>query len=630
MRSTIFVLVFSPLLMDPFMKTTPLSIAAEVGQPRPITYTLRFPSPQSHYVEVEAVVPTEGRGSIELMMPVWTPGSYLIREYARHVEDLKAFGMDGEALRARKSSKNRWRIETGGLLSEIRVAYRVYCREMAVQTNWVDDAFAMLNGAPTFLTLVESGPRRHVVRLELPRDWSISETGLAVSDDGEPHSYVASDYDELVDCPIYAGNGEVFSFEVEGKPHILLVEGGGGVWDGPRSAADLKLIVEEQARFWGGLPYDRYVFFNILSETGGGLEHRNSTVLMASRWATRTRPAYLGWLFLASHEFFHTWNVKRLRPVELGPFDYEREVHTRSLWVAEGLTSYYDRLMVRRAGLCSLEEFLAGDPPRRGQSRAEHEIEQVQTTPGRQVQALEDSSFDAWIKFYRRDENTANTSISYYTKGAVVGFLIDAHIRRLTAGQKSLDDVMRRAYELYSGERGYTPEEFRAVASEVAGTDLSAWFHRALESTVELDYSEALGWYGLRFAPAKSGEAKPAAPKAWLGLETRNQGGLLVVEHVRRGTPGFDAGFNVGDEIVAIGDDRILADQWASRLESYRPGEAISVLVSRRGRLRRLQAVLGEEPTREWTLQVVPEPTQEQRNHLKEWLHLTDPVEGPG
>jgi predicted metalloprotease with PDZ domain len=486
----------------------------------------------------------------------------------------------------------------------------------------------MLNGAPTFMTPAGSAPRPHEVALELPAGWAISETGLPPAPGGAPHRYLAADYDTLVDSPLYAGSAETFRFEVEGKPHVLVNEGGGGIWDGPQSARDVETIVREQAKFWGHLPYDKYVFFNILSETGGGLEHKNSTVLMGSRWATRTRPAYLGWLNLVSHEFFHTWNVKRLRPAELGPFDYENEVHTRSLWVAEGITSYYDRLLVRRAGLCTLEEYLAGDPPRRGQAKSQHEIEQVQSTPGRLVQGLEDSSFDAWIKFYRRDENTPNTQISYYLKGSVVAFLLDARIRRLTDGQKSLDDVMRRAYELYSGDRGFTPEEFRGVVNEVAGSDFSDWFRDTLESTKELDYGDALAWYGLRFAPPKP-DPKDEGGKAWLGLETKNQGGLLLVDQVRRGTPGFDAGFNVGDEIVGIGDDRVSADQWGSRLEAHRPGDKVSVLIARRGRLRRLEAVLGREPGRDWVLEVLPDAAAEATGHLRAWLAIPEPTAAP-
>ena len=426
-----------------------------------------------------------------------------------------------------------------------------------------------------------------------------------------------------MDSPIYAGNPSIYEFRVDGVPHYLVNEGEGSLWDGPRSARDVEAIVRVQKEFWGALPYEKYVFFNVLAETGGGLEHKNSTVLMASRWATRTRSSYLSWLNLVSHEYFHTWNVKRLRPVELGPFDYENEVYTPSLWVAEGITSYYDRLLVRRAGLCTVEEYLAGDPPSPGSDsdKATNDIERLQTTPGRLVQPLEASSVDAWIKFYRRDENTPNTGISYYVKGAVVAFLLDARIRRASEGKKSLDDVMRLAYSRYSGPQGFTAEQFRAIAQEVAGIDLSAWFRKVLETTEELDYAEALDWFGLRFTKEeKKNQAASKPPKAWLGLVTKNEDGRLMVNQVKRGTPGYDAGFNVGDEILAIGDDRVHADQWSRRMECFSPGEKVSILISRRDRLQRLDAAFGQEPPRQWGLEANPEATEAQKARRKAWI----------
>ena len=484
-------------------------------------------------------------------------------------------------------------------------------------------SFALVNGAATFLTLAGQEPRPHEVKLILPPGWRTSVTGLPAASDHEPHHYLAADFDTLVDSPIYAGNPSIHEFQVDGIPHFLVNEGEGGLWDGPRSARDVEAIVRAQKSFWGSLPYEKYVFFNLLTETGGGLEHKNSTVLMASRWATRTRSGYLSWLNLVSHEFFHTWNVKRLRPVELGPFDYENEVYTPSLWVAEGITSYYDRLLVRRAGLCSVEEYLAGDPPSPGSDsdKATNDIERLQTTPGRLVQPLESSSFDAWIKFYRRDENTPNTGISYYVKGAVVAFLLDAKIRRATGGQKSLDDVMRLAYARYSGPRGFTAEQFQAVAQEVAGIDLSSWFRKVLQTTEELDYAEALDWFGLRFAKdEKKNNNANKPPKGWLGLVTKNEQGRFIVTQVKRGTPGYEAGFNVGDEILAIGDDRVTSDQWSKRMECFRPGEQVSILISRRDRLQRLDATFGQEPPREWGLEPHPEATEAQKAQRKLWI----------
>ena len=575
----------------------------------PISYTVRFPAPATHYAEVEAVLPVGGRPAVELMMAAWTPGSYLIREYARHVEAVSAATADGQALAVAKPSKNRWRIETAGA-DRIAVTYRVYCREMSVRTNWVEADFAMLNGAPTFLTLAETATRPHDIRIEPAPGWSESVTALPPAPDGRPHSYRAADFDALVDSPIIAGSPTTYPFVVDGTPHALVNVGEGGVWDGPGSAADIERIVREQHRIWGFFPYGRYLFLNMLVEAGGGLEHKDSTLLMTSRWTTRDRRRYLRWLGTASHELFHAWNVKRLRPAALGPFDYEREAYTPSLWMVEGLTSYYGPLIVHRAGISTRDEYLEA---------LSGQIEALQTTPGRLVQPVADASHDAWIKFYRPNENSRNTTVSYYTKGAVIGFLLDARVRAATGGRRSLDDVLKAAYDRYSGDRGFRPGEFEAVASEVAGVDLDDWFERAIRSTEELDYQPALDWFGIEFASGAGTDEHATAP-AWLGLATRSDGGRLLVSGVPRGTPGYEAGFNVGDEIVAIGDYRVRPAGWRQRLDLYRSGDEVAFLIARRDRLQRLDARFGERPAEGWRLQPVDSPSTAQAARLDAWL----------
>ena len=449
--------------------------------PDPIRYTLRFPAPHTHYLEVEAVYPTGGRPEVELMMAVWTPGSYLVREYERHVEGLTATSADGRALAATKPAKNRWRVPTGGAPA-VTVRYRVYGREMTVRNNWVDAGFAMLNGAPTFITLADRSPRPHEVRIELPAAWTESATAL-LPIAGQSHAYRAEDFDALVDSPIVLGNPVVRTFDVDGKAHHLVLEGDPSLFEADRVAADLRKIVEAGKAAMGPLVYPHYYFLNMVVETGGGLEHRNSFLTMSNRFVTRTRQPYINWLSLAAHEYFHNWNIKRLRPAELGPFDYETENYTRSLWVAEGVTDYYGALLVRRAGLTTTPEYL---------DMLSNSIEAVQTRPGRRVQTAEMASFDTWIKQYRPDENSANTSIDYYDKGATIAFLLDATIRQATSGAQSLDDAMRLAYQRHSGAKGFTPEEFQRAMSETAGKDLSAWFAQVLTTTEELDFSAAL------------------------------------------------------------------------------------------------------------------------------------------
>ena len=573
-----------------------------------IRYTLSFPAPQTHYVEVSAEVPTGRRPQVELMMAVWTPGSYLVREYARHVEGVTATGAGGRRVSAIKSDKNRWTVDTGGAPT-VTVQYRVYAREMSVRTNWVETGFAMLNGAPTFLTLADGLHRPHEVTIEPARGWRRSITALAPVG-GHEHRYRAADFDTLVDSPILVGNPAVYEFTIDGKRHMLVNEGEAGVFDGARAAKDVETIIRTQREFWGSLPYERYIVMNVLTAApgvaGGGLEHKDSTLLIASRWATRTRAAYLAWLELVSHEVFHTWNVKRLRPAELGPFDYENENFTRSLWMAEGLTDYYAELLVHRAGLSSREEYLQS---------LSSKIEELQTNPGRLVQSAAQSSFDAWIKYYRPDENSANAAVSYYTKGAVISFLLDARIRAATDGARSLDDVLRAAYARFAGPRGFTPDEFRAVVEQVAGTRLERFWAEAIDGTGELDYSEALKIFGLRFRASGSPSTRP-----YLGANTRNDAGRLVVTQVLRGTPAHEAGLNVDDEILAIDEFRVRADQLNQRLDQYKPGDEVTLLVARREQLSRVELTLGKEPSREWRLDIEASAGENAQRQRDRWL----------
>jgi predicted metalloprotease with PDZ domain len=577
----------------------------------PIRYTLRFPAPQTHYVEVEAAVPAAREGRTDLFMAVWTPGSYLVREYARHVEGVLAKASDGRALPVEKTAKNRWRVANGSAPA-FTLSYRVYGREMTVRTNWIEDSFAMLNGAATLITLAERGPRAHEISIELPAAWSRTMTALDPA--GSPNRYRAPDFDTVVDSPILAGNPAVYEFTVDGKPHYLVNEGEAGVFDGARAVKDVEQIVREYRRMWGFLPYDRYFFLNVLSEASGGLEHKNSTLLMASRWATSTRRRYLNWLGLVSHEYFHAWNVKRLRPIELGPFDYEREVYTTGLWVSEGFTDYYGDLAVHRAGLSTTDEYLR---------ELSSLIESLQTTPGRASQPLETASFDAWIRHYRPDENSPNVAMSYYTKGAVVGWLLDAKVRHATQGQKSLDDVMRLAYERYSGAKGFTEEDFRKVVSDIAGPAVAEWLKHVVETADELDYRDALEWFGLRFAPSWPSRL-PEGHYIWQGLKLRTDEGRLLVSNIYRGTPSFEAGFVVDDEIVAVNDFRVLADQWEMRSETLKIGDKVSVLVSRRDELKRVEMTIEKESVIEWRLTEAT-GTGEARKNRESWLRPTAP-----
>jgi predicted metalloprotease with PDZ domain len=391
---------------------------------------------------------------------------------------------------------------------------------------------------------------------------------------------------------------------------VIVFEGDTALIDADRVLADVRKIVDAGKSVMGSLPYPHYYFITMVTEQAGALEHKNSYLGMTNRFATRSRGNYMGFLGTLAHEYFHAWNVKRLRPIELGPFDYEREVHTTSLWIGEGFTDYYGDLAVHRAGLSTSDEYLR---------ELSGLIETLQTTPGRLSQPLEDASFDAWIRHYRPDENSPNVAMSYYTKGAVVAWLLDAKVRRATQGKKSLDDVMRLAYERHSGTKGFTEEDFRKVVSDTAGAAAADWLKRAVETTDELDYREALDRFGLRFAP--SGPARLAdGQHRWQGLRLRTDEGRLQVANVYRGTPSFEAGFVVDDEIVAIGDFRVRPDQWETRAETFKVGDRVSVLVSRRDELKRIEMTIAKEPMVEWRLTEASGATDEQKKNLERWL----------
>lgn len=637
-------------------------------------YTVDLADAKNHYITVTADLETD-QESTELMMAVWTPGSYLVREYARNIDSMTVTS-DGQPVDFEKVRKNRWRVKTDGI-KEIQVRYRVYCNEISVRTNFVGKQYAMLNGAPTFITVPGRLDQKHFVQLKMPKPWTRSATSLRQTGES-PHLYVAENFDELVDSPIVAGNVRVYPFSVGGVEHQLVNVGESGYWDGTKAATDLKRVVEAHQEMWEVVPYDRYLFLNVIAESGGGLEHDNSCLIMTSRWSFREPRRYQGWLSLASHEFFHTWNVRRLRPKPLVNYDYENEVYTDGLWIAEGITSYYQDLALVRAGFASRSDFLG---------KLSRGVEGLQRTGGRRLQSLKESSFDAWIKYYRPDENSSNTRISYYSKGAVVAFLLDAKIRKLTNGDKSLDDVMRSMFTQFS-ESGFTSDEFRQTASNIAGQDLTDWFSSTIDSTDELDYSDidALGIVvpnrkdesatsdalesvnsseGTQQKednpkPAKAGEkktddvdaktseresdgqepkkTKPKPPssesakktvtnkssnrKPWLGISTSSSDGKITITSVKPNSPGYDVGLNIDDEVIAINGFR-LTRSVDSRLSQYDVGDKIDVLIARRGKLINLEVEVGYLESESWRLKFERRPTDEQKEQQKNWLSIS-------
>lgn len=576
------------------------------GQDSGPTYEVDLSDALNHYVTVTMTAEVTG-DETEIMMATWTPGSYLVREYAKFVDRIEARTTKGRgrAMDIEKISKNRWRVDTSKN-KRFKVTYRIFCDTLSVRTNYVGHAYAVINGAPTFITIPDQLDRPHTVTLSLPEKWKRSATSLKADGD-EPHRYVAANYDELVDSPIVAGNVSFYPFKVAGVEHALVNVNEAGYWDGEKAARDLAKVVKAHHELWGNVPYDRYLFINVIGGGGGGLEHDNCCLMMSSRWSFRSESGYVRWLSLASHEFFHTWNIRRLRPKSLVKYDYENEVYTPSLWVAEGITSYYEDLLLVRAGLMPEDEFLAG----LGGS-----VSQVQRSKGSKVQSLRDSSHDAWIKFYRPESNSSDTTVSYYTKGSVVAFLLDAQIRKESNGVHSLDDVLRKLYKEHANPVGYLPSDFRRICSEMAGTDLNDWFAGAVDSTDDLQWQDLCNWYGFQVGsikPLKPGEeaSKPRERRPsrtrWIGIG-------------EEGSPASKAGLADTDEILAINDLR-LTGGLQSRIQQFEVGDAINLLISREDKIMSVAVTIGSRaPTPNWGMSKYKKATDEQEMNTEYWL----------
>lgn len=609
------------------LSCAPVTRAQQPASSTPeINFIVSMSKPHTHLLEVEIRLRKTAAASTNLVMPVWTPGSYLIREFERHVQDFTATNSAGQPLSWAKINKNTWRVETPAA-GEWRASYRVYANELSVRTNELNSDHAFWNNSALLMYPEGSLNSPSTVQVIAPQPWKVA-TGLPPVP-GVRNTFRADNFDVLYDSPFEVSNFKTISFEVKGVPHRIVIDGEGN-YRSEKVRADIKKIVEAEIEIMGGeIPYTDYTFILHLRSTGGGgLEHRNSTALGYSRFGfspdrsdivTSSAPSaapqrtYRGFLSLVAHEYFHLWNVKRIRPDALGPFDYTKENYTKLLWVAEGITDYYARLVLRRVGFVSEQSFL------RENARA---IQDLQKTPGRLVQSTEESSFDAWIKYYRQDENSINSQISYYDKGAILGLLLDLEIRRRSSGAKSLDDVMRYLYrEFYKKDRNYTPQDFQRACEIMAGSSLEQFFASYVRGREELDYSGALAAAGLRLDTAVTSDSGEPEPKAFFGADLVQQQDRLMVTRVYAGSPAYEQGLNAGDQIVALNNMRPTKDFFDARLAEKRPGDLITLTIFRFDDLSTLLIKLGQRTDGTYRIVPLPNPTDQQKQIYQSWLN---------
>jgi predicted metalloprotease with PDZ domain len=573
--------------------------------PVPITYRVEIHDARTHHFRVTLTVPRPS-STQRLSLPVWIPGSYLVREFARHLSQLEA-SQAGRAIALRQVDKTTWQAEPRGR-GALRVTWLVYAFDTSVRTAFLDQARGFFNGTSLLLRVEgrEHEPH-HLVVGRLPRGWSIA---TAMSS-GKPGHFVAANYDELVDHPFELGRFWRGKFDAHGVPHELVVTGAWPSFDAERLLADVRRICETQIAFWHGArepraPFERYVFLlNAVDEGYGGLEHRASTALIARRRdlpqqgvavLTEGHATLLG---LISHEYFHAWNVKRLRPSDLATIDYGRENYTELLWFFEGFTSYYDDLLLLRGGQIDVPRYLG---------LLGKAINAVAATPGRRVQSVAQASFDAWVKYYRIDENTPNATVSYYIKGSLVALALDLTLRRDSRG--TLDEVMRRLWRL-APRRAVHEADIAAALEAVGGRpyarEIAAWVH----GTAELPLATLLEAFGIELRREKAPYA------ATLGLRLA-EGSSLTVKNVLADSAAARAGVSAGDELLAVDGWRLRrleeAQQWLA------PGASFDLLVARDQRLLTLRVQPDARPAPNVVLHCIDKPERAAAALRRSWL----------
>jgi predicted metalloprotease with PDZ domain len=571
-------------------------------------YVVSMPEPHGHLFHVEVELDRPGDQAV-LSFPVWTPGSYLIREFARHVEGFGAEDEAGRPLRTERIDKHRFAVHAAGAARAV-VRFRVYANELTVRTSHLDGTHGYFNGANLLPWVDGRTQELHTLQLNPYPGWRVT-TALA----GGPNVFTARDYDELVDSPVEVGPHAVARFEAFGRPHTLAVHGEGKV-DLERLARDVERVVNAVGGFFGGVPYERYVFIvHLTDKRRGGLEHAASTTLAVPRGAFFPQEEYEEVLSLVCHEYFHVWNVKRLRPAALAPYDYSREVYTRLLWWFEGVTSYYDQLLLARAGLIDGRRFLR---------HLGEALTALERNPGATKMSLEEASLTAWVKYYRPDENSGNSGVSYYTKGELVALALDLLLRRRG---RSLDELVRLLVERHAA--GGLPEDGveRALAELIGADGAARFLDRHVRGTGSLDLD--LDLVGLRAGRrrAQSFEDKGGSPPkvngaretpGWLGADL-GPGAKTTVASVREGGPAWRAGLYADDEIVAEGGFRVDRSALWQRLLERGPGGRLQLTVFRRDALTEVEIPLGEAPEDAVWLEPVPEPSAAQQAAFTAW-----------
>ena len=533
-------------------------------------YELRMENPANHYFQVDFYLKDYKSKEIEVKLPVWAPGSYLVREFSKNLNQVRATDENGNPLQLIKKTKNAWIIKREKA-KEVKVSYEVYAFELTVRTSFLDLTHGFVSGTGVFMYTEETRNKPGQLKIIPHASFSkistaLPEVGEGVVNDSKAKEYRFENYDVLADSPIEIGNQEEFTFDAAGVKHTVAMYGWGN-YDVEKLKVDMAKIVTSTTAIFGENPNKNYTFIiHNVTDGQGGLEHLNSTTLSVNRY-TYQGDDYLGFLSLVAHEYFHLWNVKRLRAFELGPFDYDREVYTSLLWVMEGFTSYYDELILLRAGFYDANQYL---------NKLKSALNYVEGTPGNSVQPVAHASFDAWIKAYRPNENSSNTTISYYSKGGVIGALFDAMIIDKTNGSKCLDHFLQTLYAKYYKKlnRGFTEKEFQDEFSNFLGKDMTSFFSDHIYGTKTPDYATIFNAVGLKVEYDGRKENS-------IGARIAQSGASLYVKSIRAESGAEKSGLSVGDEIIGCNGMRVNQSDFESLVAQLEEGKHLNLLISR-------------------------------------------------
>lgn len=587
---------------------TLIATTADAG----IRYDISFPKAKLHYTTVEISLPTDGQEFTDFSMPVWTPGSYKVRDFSQSVDETSAFGDHSRPLEVEKISKNTWRVVTRGQ-KNVTFRYEVYNFVVSVRHSYVDDRHAFVHGVSTFMRVDGKENEKITLHVHKPRGWNSVEVALpdGISPVKEVAVFDCENFDLLADSPIALGNFEVIEYTSGNVPHRVVMIGE-GTYDKEQIKKDFKKVSDTEVAIFNDHPSPvKYIhFIQNVESGGGGLEHLNCQTSQVVRTAYSDEEKYRNFVRLVAHEQFHLWNVKRIRPIELGPFNYDSENYTKQLWVAEGITSYYDDHILLRNGLHTEKSYLES---------VESGINRLQNTPGRDLMTLEESSYNAWIKLYLPNENSKNTSISYYNKGMIVAMILDLEIIKRTNGEKSFDDVLRALYGFYTkNDRGFTVEEFWNIVNDVAGSDMTEFWDTYIRTTEEVPYDKYFEYVGMKLVDQNQDKETPS-----LGIKTKSENGKCLITEIELNSSAADAGLSVNDEIIAIDSFRVSGDA-KDDIDHLKIGSKVDMMISRNGVIRTYAVEVRKDGTVNYKLEEIESATEEQKRLKQIWLSARD------